>query len=219
MARLIFSAIKERYSNYQDYKPWLESNSYPQFCGYTWVINQASLAIDHYKPRKHFPELKAAPDNLILCNPNCDSAKRDYHPEAKERTVYKKDKHKIFNYRTEDIGKFIKIKNNGSLTFRSVLTKDRFHFNEKVFKFNQYHFQDIRKEYIMTLKTLIEIYRRFQNEKTRGNEVSLAEIKEDLDRVKEMCSKRYIFYKLLNVKIPRKIEKLLTNYTKARFVS
>ena len=99
------------------------------------------------------------------------------------------------------------------------MTKDRFHFNEKVFKFNQYHFQDIRKEYIMTLKTLIEIYRRFQKEKTRGDEISLAEIKEDLDRIKEMCSKRYIFYKLLNVKIPRKIEKLLTNYTKARFVS
>ena len=218
MAKLIFSKIKKRYSNYRDYRPWLESNSYPHFCGYTWVINQTSLIIDHYKPREHFPELGATPDNLILCSLNCNSAKRDYHPEAKERTVYKKDKHKIFNYRTEDIGKFIKIKNDGSLTFKSPLTKDRFHFNEKIFKFNQYHFQEIRKEYIIILKTLIEIYRRFQNEKTRRNKTALADIKKDLDKTKEMCSKRYIFYKLLNIEIPRKIEKLLTNYTKARFI-
>ena len=155
MAKLIFSKIKKRYKNYQDYKPWLESNSYPQFCGYTWVINQASLSIDHYKPKEHFPDLEAVPDNLILCNQNCNSAKRDYHPEVKERTVYKKDKYKIFNYRTEDIGKFIKIKDDGCLTFKSLLAKNRFYFNEKVFKFNQYHFQEIRKEYIMTLKTLI----------------------------------------------------------------
>ena len=219
MAELIFSKIKERYKDYQDYKPWLESNSHPQFCGYTWVINQTSLCIDHYKPKEHFPELEAVPDNLILCNPNSNSAKSDYHPEAKERSVYKKDEYKIFNYRQEDIGKFVKIRNDGSLTFKSHLTKDRFYFNERIFKFNQYHFQEIRKEYILILKTLIEIYHRFQNEKTQGDQTALAEIKADLDKIKEMCSKRYIFYKLLNIKIPRKIEKLLTNYTKARFVS
>ncbi len=219
MAKVVFSEIKHRYKNCQDYRPWLESNSYPQFCGYTWVINQTSLSIDHYKPIEHFPELEAEPDNLILCNPNCNSSKSDYHPDAKNRNVYKTYKHKIFNYREEDIGKFVKVKDDGFLTFRSYLTKNRFHFNEQVFRFNQCHFQEIRKEYILTLKTLIEIYRRFQSKKKQCDKSELMQIQEDLNRTKKMCSRRYIFYKLLNIKIPSEIEKLLTNYTKAQFFS
>ena len=35
----------------------------------------------------------------------------------------------------------------------------------------------------------------------------------------ECCSRRYVFYKLLNIEIPKQIDKLLTNKTKAKFSS
>ncbi len=217
MAQIIFSRIAKQYNNYQDYKPWLQENSYPNFCGYSWVIDQVSLAIDHYKPQEYFLDLKAKPDNLILCSHNCNSAKGDYHPEAKRRRFYKGYTHKIFNYREEDIGKIVKLREDGSLIFRSRFQRDRFYFNEQVFKFNQDHFQEIRKEYLSILKTLIEIDRRFKN--ANGNDEALIDMQRDLERAKELCSRRYIFYKLLNIKIPKHIEKLLTNKTTVQFLS
>ncbi|MCZ0933250.1 MAG: hypothetical protein OXJ52_08885, partial [Oligoflexia bacterium] len=45
MARLVFSKTPKKYKDYQDYKPWLESKSYPKFCGYSWLIDQQSLWI------------------------------------------------------------------------------------------------------------------------------------------------------------------------------
>ena len=37
------------------------------------------------------------------------------------------------------------------------------------------------------------------------------------EQVKVACSRRLIFYKLLNIKIPKHIEKLLTNKTALKF--
>ena len=134
MARLEFSQIKENYKDCKKYQSWLEANSYPGFCGYSWVIDQSFLTVDHYKPRKHFPELEATPENLILCTHRCNSAKKDYHPEAKNRKAYKNDNHYIFNYRNEDIGKYVEIKSNGYLKHKKYSHKARYIFNEKNFQ-------------------------------------------------------------------------------------
>ena len=58
MAQVIFSETKKQYKDYTKYRDWLEQNSFPLFCGYSWLIDQKSLAIDHYKPKEHFPDLK-----------------------------------------------------------------------------------------------------------------------------------------------------------------
>ena len=210
MARLIFSEIKDKYNDYKKYEPWLKSNSYPDFCGYSWLIEQASLTIDHYKPKEHFPELEAKPKNLIPCTNGCNSSKNDYHPDAKNRNTYKKYNFKIFNYREEDIGKYVKITKDGTLTYSTSSCKERFYFNEKVFKFNQPQYKEARREYLMFLNALEELYKRC---KKSIREKMLA----DLNVMIEYCSKRYIFYKLLNIQIPKQIEKLLTNKTKAKF--
>ena len=222
MAKLIFSKIKERCNDYRDYKPWLEENSCPMFCGYTWAIDQMSLSIDHYKPKEHFPELKENPDNLILCNQNCNSSKSDYHPEVTHRQVYKNSDHKIYNYREENIGKIIKLNKNGVLVSKSRMPKikNRFQFNNRVFKFNTEHFQEIRKEYLNCLSELIDLHKMHQKaEEESYDPIELISIKELLNKSKKRCSRRYIFYKTLDIKIPKHIEKLLTNETKVKFVS
>ena len=217
MARLIFSKAPKKYKDYQDYRPWLESNSYPRFCGYSWLIDQVSLSVDHYKPKEHYPKLRGHPDNLILCTSSSNSSKGDYHPKVKNRRVYKNDTHYIFNYREEDIGKYVKIKKDGSLICRSVFHKKRFYFNEKVFKLNRYHNREARKEYIYLLDYLCYMYSFIQGIKREENAQYVKETKTQLEQLKKACSKRYIFYKLLNIKIPKHIEKLLKNKTQARF--
>ena len=154
MAQLIFSEIKKQYDDYTKYKPWLTSNSYPNFCGYSWLIDQASLTVDHYKPKEHFPELKAKPENLILCTNGCNSSKQDYHPEAEKRHAYKEYNYKIFNFREEDVGKYVKIIKDGTLTYSTISCKERFYFNEKVFKFNQPFYKETRREYLAFLNAL-----------------------------------------------------------------
>ncbi|MDE0118526.1 MAG: hypothetical protein OXM55_00770 [Bdellovibrionales bacterium] len=208
MAQLIFSEIKDKYSDYKKYKPWLRDNSYPDFCGYSWVIEQTSLTIDHYKPREHFPELEAKSKNLILCTHGCNSSKNDYHPDAKNRRTYKEYNYKIFNYREEDIGEYVQVEEDGTLIYSTVSCKERFYFNQKVFKFNQPHYKEVRKEYLMFLKALERLYKKY---KESMREKMLV----DLNEMIEYCSRRYIFYKLLNIKIPKQIEKLLTNKIKA----
>ena len=211
MARLIFSKIKKTYNDYTKYEDWLKANSYPDFCGYSWITHQQSLTIDHYKPQEHFPKLKGDPDNLILCTHTCNASKNDYHPEVKKRRTYKECTHKIFNYRREDIGKTVKITNEGLLDASSSRYKERVNFNEQVFKFNRPSYQDIRLEYMAFLRNVIRLHKRYKK-------IPSSELKQDLDEAIEYCSKRYIFYKLFNVKIPKQIEKLLTNQTQATFV-
>ena len=215
MALIKFSKITTKYKDYKQYRIWLEENSYPKFCGYSWLIIQTSLSIDHYKPKEHFPELKANPNNLIPCTTDCNSSKGDYHPEAKDRRYYKEDSFNIFNYRQEDIGKHIKIESDGQLSCISHFNKSRFDFNEKVFKYNRYHNRETRKEYLDLLNGLIEIYNFIQES---NNTQLIEEWNKKLELFKEVCSKRLIFYKLFNIKIPKHIEKLLTNRTKAEFI-
>ena len=165
MARLEFSTVTESHKNYKKYQPWLEANSYPGFCGYSWLIDQVSLTVDHYKPKEHYPKLEANPDNLILCTSTCNSSKRDYHPEAENRTIYKNDEYYIFNYRNEDISKYVKIKKDGSLHYKKYSHKARYIFNEKVFKFNLPHFKEVRKKYLDSLYVFIKIYNQICLEK------------------------------------------------------
>ena len=219
MARLIFSEIKEQYADYTKYKPWLMSNSYPSFCGYSWLIDQASLTIDHYKPKEHFPKLKAKPENFILCTNGCNSAKKDYHPAAQKRCSYKGYHYKIFNYRQEDIGKYVSINNDGNLSCESASYKKRFDFNSKVFRLNDPRFREIRREYLETLKqlkVLYEIYNTLQSNKETADEY-FNKVKKLFQMTQKACSRRYIFYKLLNINIPIQIEKLLVNKTTVKF--
>lgn len=216
MARLKFSKVTERYTDYRNYQQWLEANSYPFFCGYSWLINQP-ISIDHYKPKEHFPKLEANPDNLIPCTTHCNSFKSDYHPQVKNRRVYREYSEKIFNYREEDIGKYVKVESNGRLTYVSLSNKSRFNFNEKVFKYNRYNNQEMRKNYLTFLDTLIEIYDCMQIAKKENNMKFFKFFIQKLEFFKELCSKHLIFYKLFNIKIPKHIEKLLTNKTEAVF--
>ena len=217
MARLIFSNPPKKYKDYQDYRDWLEKNSYPKFCGYSWLIDQKSLSIDHYKPKEHYPELKGSPDNLILCTLDSNSAKNDYHPKATNRRVYKNDNQHIFNYRNEDVGKYVKTKKDGSLTYRLVFYKKRVNFNEKVFKFNRPHDKEVRREYLSLLKNLCSMYDTIKDMKKEKNNQYLKRAELYFEQVKTACSRRLIFYKLLNIKIPQHIEKLLTNKTASNF--
>ena len=219
MARLIFSKIKEKYTNYRQYKDWLNKNSYPLFCAYSWLIDQSSLTVDHYKPKEHYPKLKSHPDNLNLCTADCNSRKGDYHPSAKNRNVYKTDEHKIFNYRQEDIGKYVVINNDGNLSYKSASYKGRFNFNSKVFRLNEPRFREIRKEYLETLaelKTLHKIYTTLESER-KVDDQYFNKVKKLFHTRQRACSRRYIFYKLLNINIPKHIEKLLIKKTIATF--
>lgn len=218
MALLKFSKIKERYEDYKRYQPWLEKNSYPNFCGYSWLINQP-ISIDHYKPKEHFPALKANPDNLIPCTIICNSFKGDYHPEAKNRKTYKGYSQEIFNYRKEDIGKYVKVEQDGELTYTSSSSKNRFSFNLKVFRYNRLNNKEIRKEYLLFLDTLIESYDYARRAKKSDDMNMYQMFTQKVETFKEICSRRLIFYKLFNIKIPRHIKKLLNNKTTVNFSS
>ena len=219
MARFIFSKPKKQYKDYRRYMPWLEQNSYPSFCGYSWLIDQ-SLVIDHYKPKDRYKESMSNPDNLIPCTDRCNRAKSDYYPHSEKRRVYKGDKSKIYNYRHEDIAKYIKIQDDGGLSHRLSSYKKRFDFNSKVFRLYDPRFREIRKEYLDTLKELKNLYiiHKSLSSKKKNNNTDLKRVKELFEMRKRACSRRYLFYKLFNVKIPKHIEKLLTNQTKAKFV-
>ena len=219
MARLKFSKTKELHKNYGKYKPWLKLNLYPDFCGYSWLIDQSFLEVDHYKPKEHYPKLKSKPDNLMLCTSFCNSSKSDYHPKMKSRRVYKNASHYIFNCRTEDIGKSVKVKKDGTLTSKTRTAKQRFLFNETVFRLNSAHSKETRKEYLYILDIFKRMCMRFYIAEEANDKEYMKEIKNDFDEMREICSRRLIFYKLLNIKIPRKIEKLLVNKTQVKFVS
>ena len=219
MAQVIFSETKKKYRDYTKHRDWLEQNSFPLFCGYSWLIDQKSLSIDHYKPQEHYPDLKGQPDNLILCASFCNSSKGDYYPKAKNRNFYKQDNHKIFNFRREDIGQYLSLKKDGSLYYKSERYKERFYFNSKVFRLNDPRAKDIRREYIETLKefkNLHFVYKKIQAEKETDRRF-LQRVERLLESRRRSCSRRFIFYKLLNIKIPKNIEKLLSNQTAAKF--
>ncbi len=218
MAILKFSKINKKYKPYKGYHPWLEENSYPNFCAYSWLIDSGTLTIDHYKPIEHYPELAVEPDNLMPCTHQCNSKKGDYYPKAENRQSYKDECFYIFNYREEDIGKYVDVKKDGTLTYKKTHYKNRFYFNEKIFNLNIPTFKDCRKEYLDKLDLLKRAYERCKVARKNNDQEYLEELEKWLDKFKQMCSRRLIFYKLLNIKIPKKIEKLLTNQTKVTFV-
>lgn len=219
MARLKFSQTREVHKIYRKYKSWLELNLYPNFCGYSWLIDQSSLEVDHYKPKEHYPKLKSKPDNLILCTSFCNSSKKDYYPKAKSRRVYQNACHYIFNCRTEDIGKSVKLKKDGTLTHKTRAVKPRFLFNEMVFRLNSAHSKETRKEYLYILDIFTRMCKRLHIAEEENDKEYMNKIKDYFDEMREICSRRLIFYKLLNIEIPRKIKKLLVNKTQLKFLS
>ena len=221
MARFIFSKPQKQYKDCVKYLPWLEENSYPAFCGYSWLIDQP-LMVDHYKPRDHYRELTSNPDNLIPCTDRCNKAKSDYHPEAKNRRVYKEEQSEIYNYRYEDIAKYVEVKSNGCVSHKLPSHKKRFDFNSKIFRLHDSRFREIRKEYLDTLeelKTLNKIYESLISSKNKSDNKYLKQVKKLFEMRRKACSRRYVFYKLFNIKIPKQIEKLLTNKSVAKFSS
>ncbi len=220
MARFIFSKPKKQYTNYRKYISWLEENSYPSFCGYSWLIDQ-SLTVDHYKPIEHYKALTNATDNLIPCTDRCNKAKSDYHPKAQHRRSYKEETSKIYNYRYEDIAQYVEVKNNGCLRYKLHSHKKRFDFNSKVFRLHDPRFREIRKEYLETLEELKTLYNIYKNVgiEEKVDTRYLKQLKKLLEIRRKACSRRYVFYKLFNIKIPKQIEKLLTNKSVAQFSS
>ena len=220
MARFIFSKPKKQYKDYGKYMPWLEENSYPSFCGYSWLINQ-TLTVDHYKPRDHYRELTSNPDNLIPCTDRCNKTKSDYHPQAKNRRVYKEEKSKIYNYRYEDIAKYVEIKSNGCISHKLPSHKKRFDFHSRIFRLHDSRFREIRKEYLETLEELKILYSIYKSllSKKKLDTAYLKRVKKLLKTRRQACSKRYVFYKLFDIKIPKQIEELLTNKSVAKFSS
>ena len=108
------------------------------------------------------------------------------------------------------------MKKDGSLTYRRE--RNRFKFNEKVFKLNSPHFREVRKEYFYFLEILEKMNKRLCIAKKSNDTKTIEDLQNNFVRMKEICSKRLIFYELFNVKIPGKIKKLLTNKTKAEFI-
>ena len=61
------------------------------------------------------------------------------------------------------------------------------------------------------------MYDTIQDMKKEQNLQYLKRAESYFQQVKIACSRRLIFYKLLNIKIPKHIEKLLTNKTDSQF--
>ena len=92
---------------YQTYKPKLRIE-FSHRCAYCETREpelggSKSFHIDHYKPKKLFPKLICAYDNLIYSCRDCNSYKRDYWPNRLERLLRKV----IINPRTDQIDKHI----------------------------------------------------------------------------------------------------------------
>lgn len=67
------------YSNYVNYKPYLRED-FAKRCGYCddldlYAGGSRGYQIDHFKPQKHFPNLKNNYSNLVYSCPFCNRAK------------------------------------------------------------------------------------------------------------------------------------------------
>ena len=89
---------------------------------------------------------------------------------------------------------------------------------KKIFKLNSPHFKEVRKKYLDSLSIFIEMYKRFHLAKEENDFEFINRLEECFDYMKKECSRQLIFYKLLNIKIPKQIEQLLTNQTQTTFI-
>ena len=72
------------YSNYKQYKSFLQEE-FGRKCVYcrmpdTW--GPEGFGVDHYRPKKYFPELVTNYSNLYYCCNQCNSRKGSYWPES-----------------------------------------------------------------------------------------------------------------------------------------
>lgn len=202
MAQLNFSQ-SPKVQQYQDFRPWLENNLYCGFCCYSYMPCQSSLTIDHYKPVEHFPEQTHCTDNLLMCTQNCNAAKGDYHPEAPHRRNYKCSTHKIYNCRQEDVGSYMTLNDQGQIA--SVSKKDRFLFNERVFKFNHPWMKQLRHEALQLLDAFIHLNSTQCDVRPSYDN----RLKQHTGYLLDMCARRYLLYKVFNIPMDTRVKKLI----------
>jgi len=75
------------YSTYGRYKPFLRED-FNKRCGYCdgldiYTGGSRGFQIDHFKPKKLFPDLETTYDNLVYSCPYCNRSKWDYWREDK----------------------------------------------------------------------------------------------------------------------------------------
>lgn len=113
------------YSSYGKYKPYLRVNFHKR-CGYcdgldVYAGGSRGFQIDHFKPKKTFPELERDYNNLVYSCPYCNRAKWDHWREEDgfidpcddlyRETLYRNEKGQIKydNSRGEYIHKHLKL--------------------------------------------------------------------------------------------------------------
>ena len=204
MATLNCGENKSPASHYRNHVSDLNILFFKKFCAYCWTADKAET-IDHYKPRKHFPNLKTEFRNLLLVCATCNSKKGDHHPEAKNRKIYKDETHYIFNCREHDIGEFIKVSNDGKISSKKNLRKEREQvaFFIRIFNLEKTETKSTRKEHIEILEATKEAMQLLKNGARCKNKASLERI---LDTNIGLIATRFLFFHLLNLKIPSELK-------------
>ena len=79
------------YADYKQYADEIAEDCQDRcvYCDAKTVENLGGDAfqLDHFRPQKHFPDLKCDPENLVLACPACNRFKSDYWPAGKKSTV------------------------------------------------------------------------------------------------------------------------------------
>lgn len=79
------------YKNYRSYKPVLQEE-FNCICVYCRQVATGTpnlnFGIDHYRPKKRFPELECVYTNLYYCCSACNTRKKDYWPADISRGPY-----------------------------------------------------------------------------------------------------------------------------------
>lgn len=77
-----------QYTNYRKYKPVLREEFGAQcvFCLLPDASRNQSFGVEHYRPKKRFPELATTYSNLFYACNSCNSRKGDYWPSEDQLT-------------------------------------------------------------------------------------------------------------------------------------
>lgn len=73
------------YSNYREYLAEITQDCKNRcvYCDITLLeMGGEGMHLDHFQPRRHFPELATAPTNLVIACPRCNALKSDWWPAA-----------------------------------------------------------------------------------------------------------------------------------------
>ncbi|WP_373072223.1 HNH endonuclease [Sulfurimonas sp.] len=110
-----------KYNTYGAYKPYLREN-FNKRCGYcdgldVYAGGSQGFQIDHFKPKKLFPDLETEYENLVYSCPYCNRSKWDYWRDDKgfidpcsdlySETLYRNDKGQIKYYDGCEQGEYI----------------------------------------------------------------------------------------------------------------